>query len=353
MKRLRTIAVSVPEMNEILKRNSIKHVHFRPIDEFDRVNNSIYIDDRLVSLTATCTHYGVTATYICRKDSEDQIQSIMGSDAFTQIARDYSVRAGHKIPRYQMTESAQPLLMYRTAYDKKRVEAIGYDLNKAYMFALQNDMPDTREVIRRNDFVRKGEIGFYNAPIPIPNGFIMYQRDSLQVAHEGQYATWIFPMLKEPPFKDFSERWAKRAAEAQTKEEKQKAKDMANFSVGYLQRVNPFLRATVIGACNQYIMSRIDKNTIYCNTDCIVSLEERPDLPISDNIGEFKIEHRGLFAHVGFNTQWNEEKPSYRGIPKSWFDDGYDILEGRIPDNGNVWEFDYEKMKLIRRKSNG
>lgn len=42
----------------------------------------------------------------------------------------------------------------------------------------------------------------------------------------------------------------------------------------------------------------MDENTLFSNTDSIVSLVPRPDLKISDNIGDFKIEHQGDFIYL-------------------------------------------------------
>mgnify|MGYP003288864496 CR=1 FL=1 len=39
----------------------------------------------------------------------------------------------------------------------------------------------------------------------------------------------------------------------------------------YLQKTNPFWRSIIIHRCNRYVQSLIDENTIYSNTDCIVS----------------------------------------------------------------------------------
>ena len=42
----------------------------------------------------------------------------------------------------------------------------------------------------------------------------------------------------------------------------------------------------------------MDENTLFSNTDSIVSLVPRSDLKISDNIGDFKIEHQGDFIYL-------------------------------------------------------
>lgn len=49
---------------------------------------------------------------------------------------------------------------------------------------------------------------------------------------------------------------------------------------------------------NKFIKNLMDENTLFSNTDSIVSLVPRPDLKISDNIGDFKIEHKGDFIYL-------------------------------------------------------
>ena len=101
-----------------------------------------------------------------------------------------------------------------------------------------------------------------------------------------------------------------------------------------------------MGLCNEKIRSLIDDNTIYCNTDSIVSLKERTDFIIGDGLGEWKIEHKGKFAYVGFNYQWKEDTVAYRGIPKTWFVKNFDITKDDLPLDGNLWYYDDKKIQL-------
>lgn len=160
----------------------------------------------------------------------------------------------------------------------------------------------------------------------------------------------------ESPFKRFVNKWfgIKRYG---TPEEKIKAKQMLNFCVGYMQRTNPFIRNTIVERCNLKMEDLIDDNTLYCNTDCIVSLVPRTDIELGGGLGEFHIEHEGTFAYNGFNYQWNYELPTYRGIPKNWFIEfekkhkrKWTILDDSIPcGNDSEYYFDVKKLQ-IRRK---
>ena len=60
---------------------------------------------------------------------------------------------------------------------------------------------------------------------------------------------------------------------------------------------------------NKFIKNLMYENTLFSNTDSIVSLVPRPDLKISDNIGDFKIEHKGDFIYLdAYHYQWNNEE---------------------------------------------
>ena len=289
-----------------------------------------FIEDKMVEfcLTYKSPDLGV-CTFVMRKDGAETTQKINGAEAYKTLSQYY------KVPHISAPFSASPFLWKNEKYEGTRQKAIGYDLNSSYSYAMIKDMPDT-SVRPRVGRVKAGEIGFdiYGTPV-----------------FEGHYSNWVFPLM-ESPFKRFVERWFKAKSEAKTKEEKAKAKCMLNFSVGYLQKVNPFLRATIIYYANKMIESLIDENTLYCNTDSIVSLVPRNDLKLGTGLGEFKIEHQGNFAFVGYNYQW-DDSISYRGIPKSWFKPGFDILTDKIPMGGNQYYYNKEKNKIMVGEYNG
>lgn len=360
MKRLKTIYISAPEMNEVLKWNDSRMKFYRGITPEDRLNSSVFIEDKRVELKVTCRYHGEAATWACRKDEKPVYSSINGADAYVLLQRDYSFRKKCKIPKWkdQLPEqTAEAILAYRKDSDKRWFKAYGYDMNAAYCWGLSQPMPDTRELIGERRIVQEGEIGFYVTewavrPKCLPDGFQWagIEADAMYIAYPGQWARWIFKE-EESPFLDFAQRWYERKLNAKDPVEKQKCKDMVNFAVGYLQRVNPFLRATVIERVNKRILDSIDEHTIYCNTDSIISETKRDDLICGYDPGLWHEEHvLDPFAHVGFSYQWMDEV-HYRGIPQSWFGKDYDIVTDPIPDDeNNIWYYDIWKNKLIRRK---
>lgn len=317
----------------------------RPDETFKR---NAYIVDKLVNFELSYRKGYYACTYICRKDGADELQQTDGGEAFRILSKYYKVP---KMPEEICGRaddgglSASPLLWYNPKFNKTRQKAIGYDLNSAYSMAMLGPMPDTTKAPRQGN-IQEGEIGFVELPNPKKN----FEVGMLEARYSG-WAQYIFPLM-ESPFKRFVEKWydLKNNAPKGSKE-RAKAKGVLNFSVGQLQNVNPFIRATIVCRCNKLIESLIDpETTLFCNTDSIVSTVPIKDLKIGDNIGEWKIEHEGVVAYVGNNYQWNDDPPSYRHISKKWFPKGWDILKDANPQTGNIWEFDKEKFTLVRSK---
>lgn len=346
-KRRRIYYVNVDEMRNLLKYAcDYKYIIFGE-PEYP-LTFYAYIEDTKCFIKLTMRYGEKAGTWVFRKDLIDCQEEITGLDAYIELSKDYKRATGEKIPLIDYdVGSARAILSYNTEYNNKRVQAWCYDQNSAYAIAMLQDMPNTHEMIGTNRNVKDGEIGFINIEMKKTPKWVYNDEPCLQMVLPGEgIASYIFPSM-ESPFKSFSQRWFVRKQEATTSEAKHKAKQMLVYSVGYLQRKNPFLRAAVVEYANRSIRKVIDLDTtIYCNTDSIVSVCKRDDLPIGDYLGQFKVEHEGLFAHKGFNYQWNYDKPSYRGIPNAWFCDGWDILKDDIPGNNNIYELDQTTLEI-------
>lgn len=236
------------------------------------------------------------------------------------------------------------LIYFNPKYLGQRFEnCICYDRRSAYSAAMLQPIPDTRVLPRRNDYVREGEIGFRLMPHGINNEQHFYA-----IFEVGKLAEYIYPAI-ESPFKPFVEYFYKKRKTAKGIEA-DKIKQTLNYAVGYIRRKNPFVHSCILSRARYFIESLIDDDTLYSNTDSIVSKSPRPDLDklVGDGIGEFKVEHKGSFAYNGSGYQWNFELPSMRGRSKAWFKNaypnGYDILKDKIPFmESNKYEYDKEK----------
>lgn len=252
-------------------------------------------------------------------------------------------------PNYDyLTSSA--FLYTNPAYDGKATKAICYDMNGAYGWALEQPIPDTSHFETDRD-LKEGEIGF------LVNGEADTVGWGLRlVLVESGFANFCFKAMPSPYLR-YVDRWFRVKKNSADPKEKALAKAVINESIGYLQLINPFIRATVVERCTKRIKSFMNEGTIYSNTDSICSERERGEFPLSDNLGDFKIEHKGIVSVKGFCYQWNKNIPIYRGVPKSSFrkfskENGrpFDILSDEVPERGygNVWDFDTMTRRLKR-----
>ena len=315
--------VDVDEMNKHLlfcKKNRKIVSHISPYETF--CFNAL-LEIAVIRIRLTYKYGDIVTTYECRLDGERETKHISGKEAY-RIMQLY-----YKIPKKKANFSASPFMYFNPEYEGKRIYAYSYDINSAYAHVLKNGVcfPDT-SISSHCGSVKNNEIGFDF------NGNLIYNG----------LAPIIFPTI-ESPFKKFVDKYFNLKHNSNNLAEREKAKNVLNFGVGYWQHVNPYLRSYVVNGCNDYIKSLIDNNTIYANTDNIVSLVPRPDLKIGDNLGEWKYKE-GYFAYVGYNYQWNNEIPIYRRIPKTWFKKGWDILKDKPPKHGNVYYFDKEELQI-------
>lgn len=307
-----------------------------------------FVSDSMVKTTLTFRDPSLV-TYVTRKDGQVMPQVITGLDAFIELSKDFKRETGYNIPRFTQEEianigSATPLLGFKNCVTE-RVQAWSYDQNSSYAWAACQPMPDTRECVGRFTEVKDGQIGFSIETERKIKGWTIAGGMSLEIVKPGMYAEWVFNTMPSP-FVSFMNRWYDRKKNAKSADEKSKAKQMIVYAVGYLQRVNPFLRAAIVGYANELILSLLDCNSIYCNTDCIVSTVERPDLEIGLELGQFKVEDNGMFGRSGFNYQWDLAIPTYRGVPKSWFKEGWDITKDPVPQDENLYYLNTVKMRL-------
>lgn len=221
-----------------------------------------------------------------------------------------------------------------------------YDRRSAYSAAMLEPIPNTNVLPRRNDYLKKGEIGFRQMEHGINN-----ENNFYAIFEEGALAEYIFPAI-ESPFKHFVEFYYKKRAKAKGIEA-DKIKQTLNYAVGYIRRKNPFIHSCILSRARYFIESLIDENTLYSNTDSIISRVRRPDIEelVGNEIGQFKIEHKGSFAYNGSGYQWNYENPSIRGRSKEWFKNaypnGFDILKDEIPFMANKYEYDKKKGIIV------
>ena len=192
-------------------------------------------------------------------------------------------------------QSAKPILGFNKKYDRTEHQVVIYDLNSAYAMALVDKIIDTYNP-RYYDYVGEGEVGFISSD------------PDLTIRHKGEYADVIFPLM-ESPYKDFARKYynIKKTA-PKGSDERELAKQILVITVGLWQNVNPYLRAYVVGKCNEqieYYLKKYRDKICMWNTDAIYCTEHIDELDnlIGEDIGQFKIEYEGLFRQKGLNYQ--------------------------------------------------
>lgn len=336
--------ITVEEMNKHLKLVNECYVILKgPKKDKSPIGIKAYIEDKLVEFRLTYRRGSKVCTYITRKDTIEKRQEINGARAYSIGQRYYKTpdmthicynSAKYSFDIKKFMYSAKPILWNNSKYEGKWLEAYSYDVNSSYSHAMLKDMPDT-SVEPHSGTVGKGEVGFREN-----------SKGNFVPCFEGSFSLWIFPLIPSP-YTNFVKVWYDKKANALSKKEKQKAKETLNYYVGYLQKKNPFIRAMILYHANSYIARYMDNNTIYCNTDSLVSLVPREDIPVGPGLGQFKLEKSGMFIFKGFNYQWKGEPPAMRGIPKSWFKKDFDLAVDSLPKFGNVYEYEDGLLKEV------
>lgn len=347
--------ITIEEMNEHLKYVfEYYDVQYRAKSPRETFKRKAFLEDRMVQFRLTYKKGSKACTYIVRKDSEDIIQSISGKEAFRILSKYYKVPKITHIGEREIAKkgdlggmSASPLLYENPKYENQKVYGYGYDLNSAYSAAMLGPIPDCSKPMR-SGIIGSNEIGFEE---------VINEKDPSKtklIAKYSGYSLYIFPLM-ESPFKRFVAAWYERKKQAKSgSKEKKKAKDVLNMSIGALQNKNPFIRACIITRCNDLITNLMTEDTLFCNTDSIVSRVPL-NVPIGDDVGQWKLEHEGYVAYKGANYQWyandtDEGKISYRGTPKAWFKKDWDILKDPVPNFGNVYKYNNKTHKLEKVK---
>jgi len=369
--------VSVEEMNKLLKLTNEK---FQITEE--EINNGTLIlpkywyhriDDKITNfhlyindgwLKDKCKLKCTTKTihYVCKKDGSEALEHKTGMEAYCLLQRMTKFKI--EMNNYEYCDYSKSYMFdgkeiatisgfrYKNKrFIGKRVFAYGYDLNSSYSAAMLNDMPDTSKPYRIG-ILKQGEIGFNQS---IDDQGFYYLKATTKV---GELCEYIFPLMKSP-FEHFVEYYYKKKKEAKTKQERQYYKDILNFAVGFIRRKNPFIHSAILTYARDKILNLVDCNTIYSNTDSIISLTRRYDIEeeLGLNVGEFKLEHNNeQFALTESGYQWGFELPSISGKSKQWFDNaypnGFDILRDPLPKDANLYEFNPKTRQLELKEGN-
>lgn len=369
-KRERVIT-SIREVNKIIKLikdYGLKVIKigiggdYRSLNEY-LVNNprpslsgTMIIEQKETKLYFSTRYYEhKPATYVFNLNGEEMF-AISGSKCFAEFSRYFKIPKASTYNNKRLEDwfdsekgsytcSASPVISFNPKYEKQELKDVWeYDLNSAYATEMLDEVPDLwHPRFKRDQKVKKGYVGFY-------------LNDSLTMTLEGQYADVTFPLIKTPEeLKNYCLRWFERKSKTEGVE-KLESKAYLNLPIGYCQRFNPFFRSYIVHKCNLGILKKIDKNSIFWNTDAIFSLKRRTDLEIGDKIGQFKEKHFRTVRYIGNTYQTDEEIPVWRGVPKQWFKEfekqngrKFNILIDEVPMKKNLYYWDWDNLRLEKK----
>lgn len=341
--------VSVEEFNTIIqdlaKWKNFKYEEYKQYPMSLLSSFTSYVWSGLVHCNLVYKDFNDKMQYVrCRLDNEIDYGTYTPMYCWSVVNKNYKIPFDNYVNFINKDDrdenydvAIHPYVYKNDKYQGKRLKVWIYDLNSAYASQMIDKIPDT-EHMRFNDIVGENEIGFKESST----------ESTLELVDVGEWGDVVCPLIDMPnKIKSFIKKYYKLKKNATDKNDKANAKNMLNFIVGMLKYRNVFWRAYIMGKSKQLIENTKNKDTIYCNTDCIVSLTERPDLKIGTELGEWKLEYNGDFAFKGYSYQcYDINKVSYKGVPNSWFNEGYDILKDGIPFNNNKLYFNTETNQV-------
>ncbi len=191
-----------------------------------------------------------------------------------------------------------------------------YDINSSYPYAMLHDMPDTRVKARYNSIVGEHEIGFNK------NGSVTDE--------VGVKCDYVFPLC-ESPFKSYVNKYYELKKNTTDSDLRQLYKDYLNLATGLIQRHCIFIRNAIIYYAvkhlNHYFELNQESECIYSNVDSLYFLRPAKNIPIGENIGEFKMSTIGTFIYLGVGMYQADEEVHYKGLNGALIKDIRNIKE--------------------------
>ena len=245
-------------------------------------------------------------------------------------------------------------MFFNENYNFTKQIAYEYDINSAFASQCFGLMPT--KFLRRNDVAKDGEVGF------------IYDDDGELVVNRCWFepSEFVFKLGNIDGFSRFFKVYYDRKEKAKEKGDKIKKsyyKSIINMTIGYFQKINPFLRSYIISNLNNRMLDLVSKyydHVLLSNVDSLITnIDLSSELPISDECGGFKImREKEPFFLYSYNYQWNNEPPTYRGTPSAWFENykkinkkSFDLSETSVSSLSvlyNKYRLDVKKMQFVK-----
>lgn len=319
--KIEQVVVDYVTINKILKKVKNWNIKYEKPKTNKQITSEIYIDDKPLNFTITGRFLDgckKIKTYIFSKDGRPAEQEINPYEHYKELKKYVKVHDLIKENKLFDDFTSVPFIYFSPKVNHKELSnAISYDTNLTYFYLLSKSFPDTTRPLGKG-IVKDGIVGFSLSEknVVSKDGKI---RTCLELVRNGYLADFRFPLVPSPftsyiNYKLLQLEKIKELTEEEQKKQRRKIKNSINVAVGCLQHHNPIWRAFIVESGNQRIKNLIDNNTIYCNTDCIVSLQRRDDISISEKIGDFKIENEGSCKIDDYSITWSDGSENRRGF---------------------------------------
>ena len=256
--------------------------------------------------------------------------------------------------------SATPFKYYNKKYYNKEVKAYEYDLSSAYLQVLAKLRLPKLSTMKCNTVIGKNQVGFFQVNATRTGNKLAFSYK------EGTYAQWVFDLTDDMPYKDWATKTLSKLSTMASGTEKDKIKNVPRYAVGQMQHHNPFIRCMVVDTCTKLIKSLMNEDTIYSNTDSIISLTRREDI---ENYTEYKFHTDSKHYNARFYMiqdgdsiiyQWNKEIPKASGLKKRYIErynrehaEKFTLGTDEMPvkTNKTLYEVLFENNKLVLKQN--
>lgn len=346
-KSLPSYSCTFEEINKVLEDNKYFIITLRKPNSDDDRRISVYIDETATNLNVYCRHplrKNVFTRFSFRYDGRtDPGSELSGAEAYKALRKIYQFKELTKDENSLIEKDAEVAMVgYNKLYNNTRTKAYIYDINSCYASILADKIPD---------FYKKPKSGI------VGNNEIGFTMDG-HVIFEG-FAFQVYPLIDSPLKSEINKLFLERRDIKNSNPVRAKyIKNLFNYGIGMFVYKNKLYRNYIIAVANrkiQSLLSTYGPYILHYNTDSVVSTVPIKELPIGENLGEWKCEYVD-FAYKGFVYQKNLEKPTYRGISDFKFKKDWDLLKDEIPNKNNhnldPFIFDLRTMKVYINNKN-
>ena len=348
---------SINEFNNILKSLSDCPIWVNEDPEGKNVCAKIYLYDCISKAYLVYNEFTVnkTITKYYSTDLNDAYEDGYLENMHSVSQHCAAIAKAIKLPKLISNKkdalvNASGILWHNKKYQMTKHKHYEYDMHLAWLSTFMTcDLPDTSKPMRTNDIVKAGEIGF------LKDGLAEWKCGDT-VVFEGQYADYIFPIMKAPNLAYF-ERLVSTIDKEHNKLKRRDLKCRFNEWLGSMQNHNPFIRVAVIAQSNMKIINLIHKYNdilLFSVTDSLGALEKIPELEYNK---DWSIKGEGYLYMDGINRLYLDDNgyildSTIRGVPpehvKGLHIDEYKKLMNKIDKGKNLYKLDFEKKEIIR-----